>query len=207
MDNKVESVESSIPVFSCQDMDRISKHFEAMSSSPDNCDSIRNGRPMETLVQILHFNPSEAVKARVRQDVTSSRLLLFKSLISSALLFITQIKASTGDSLERPWRETRLRVSKTLHNIVHAHPRDKQCKREAKSLKLLEILRMYTDLLRDLKSAATITSSDQASDTHKLVNRGCGPLGVKIPAVGAQDFIIVLAGEDNYPFFSTFLNT
>ena len=51
-------------------------------------------------------------------------------------------------NLPRPSRHVRARAARCLHNIVHAHPTDKHCKREAKVLKLLEILRQYCDLLR-----------------------------------------------------------
>lgn len=50
----------------------------------------------------------------------------------------------------RPARPVRARAARCLHNIVHAHPNDKHCKREAKVLKLLEVLRQYCDLLRDI---------------------------------------------------------
>ncbi len=33
---------------------------------------------------------------------------------------------------QRPSRQVRMRVAKALHNIVQAHPTDKQCKREAR---------------------------------------------------------------------------
>jgi adenomatosis polyposis coli protein len=50
----------------------------------------------------------------------------------------------------RPARPVRARAARSLHNIVHAHPSDKHCKREAKVLKLLEVVRQYCDLLRDI---------------------------------------------------------
>ena len=53
----------------------------------------------------------------------------------------------------RPARPVRARAARSLHNIVHAHPTDKHCKREAKVLKLLEVLRQYSDFLRDVLEA------------------------------------------------------
>ena len=50
----------------------------------------------------------------------------------------------------------RARAARSLHNIVHAHPADKHCKREAKVLKLLEVLRQYSDFLRDVLEAVRI---------------------------------------------------
>ena len=63
-------------------------------------------------------------------------------------------------------QEIRRRVGRALHNIVHAHPEQKQCKKEAKILRLLEVLRMYADFLRDLKACGDAT----------LSRKGCGPL-------------------------------
>ena len=56
----------------------------------------------------------------------------------------------------RPSRPVRARAARSLHNIVHAHPADKHCKREAKVLKLLEVLRQYSDFLRDVLEAVRI---------------------------------------------------
>ena len=49
---------------------------------------------------------------------------------------------------------------------MHAHPEQKQCKKEAKILRLLEVLRMYADFLRDLKTCGNVN----------LSHKGCGPL-------------------------------
>uniref|UniRef100_T1J0P6 Adenomatous polyposis coli protein n=1 Tax=Strigamia maritima TaxID=126957 RepID=T1J0P6_STRMM len=46
-------------------------------------------------------------------------------------------------------REVRMRASKALHNIVHAHPDDKRGRREARVLRLLEQIRDYCDSLQD----------------------------------------------------------
>ena len=53
-------------------------------------------------------------------------------------------------------KEIKRRVGKALHNIVHAHPEQKQYKREAKILRLLEVLRMYSDFLKDMKASGQI---------------------------------------------------
>lgn len=71
---------------------------------------------------------------------------------------------------EQQSKEVRRRVGKALHNIVHAHPEQKQCKREAKILRLLEVLRMYADFLRDVQAS----SGGQA-----LASKGCGPLRLR----------------------------
>ena len=54
-------------------------------------------------------------------------------------------------------KEIKRRVGKALHNIVHAHPEQKQCKREAKILRLLEVLRMYSDFLKDMQISGEVT--------------------------------------------------
>ena len=50
-------------------------------------------------------------------------------------------------------------MGRALHNIVHAHPEQKQCKREAKILRLLEVLRMYSDFLKDMQASGQVTKS------------------------------------------------
>ena len=57
----------------------------------------------------------------------------------------------SGDNFSnRQSRDVRARVARALHNTVHIHPSDKHYKKEGKVLKLLENLRMYADVLRDL---------------------------------------------------------
>ena len=63
---------------------------------------------------------------------------------------------------QRPARQVRARAARALHNIVHAHPSDKHCKREAKVLKLLEVLRQYCDFLRDVLEASVGSSAAKA---------------------------------------------
>ncbi len=79
-------------------------------------------------------------------------------------------------------RQIRARVGRALHNIVHAHPDNKQCKREAKVLRLLEILRMYADFMRDLKSAE-ITGSEAA---ERLRGRGCCDVRLQVASSDGQ---------------------
>ena len=119
IDSKIECVNSLVSLLGCTDVEKMSKTFLAMSSSPANCDLMRSHRVVPLLVQLLHGprSPDERV-------------------------------------LEKQPREVRLRVAKSLHNMVHAHPADKQCKREAKVLRLLETLRMYADLLHDICAAS-----------------------------------------------------
>ncbi|XP_040564630.1 uncharacterized protein [Lepeophtheirus salmonis] len=74
----------------------------------------------------------------------------------------------------RPSKDIRFRLSKALSNIVHSHPSDKQCKREAKVLKLLEVLRLYTDFLRDV-----LLLEDQGSK-KSICSQGCQRIAYRI---------------------------
>ena len=88
---------------------------------------------------------------------------------------------------ERASREIRTRVSRALHNIVHhANPTDRQCKREAKVLKLLETLRLYADLLRDVRSD---------SEAEELRGYGCRPVCVRVAAVADVEQDLIICGE------------
>ena len=80
-------------------------------------------------------------------------------------------------------KDIRKRVGRALHNIVHAHPEQKQCKREAKILRLLEVLRMYSDFLRDVQE------SGEACAT--LSKRGCGPLRLGVALGQNQQEILI----------------
>lgn len=64
------------------------------------------------------------------------------------------------------YRETRIRASTALHNIVHAHPDDKLGRREARVLRLLEQIRDYSDMLRD----SAEFSNDGTADVNGIVN-------------------------------------
>jgi hypothetical protein len=80
----------------------------------------------------------------------------------------------SGPSLgQRQSRDVRLRVARALHNIVHAHPTDKQCKREARVLRLLETLRIYSDFLRDF----VLASSTGQVEVPEV---GCGPVCIRL---------------------------
>ena len=75
-------------------------------------------------------------------------------------------------------KEIKRRVGKALHNIVHAHPEQKQCKREAKILRLLEVLRMYSDFLKDMQASGEITN-------------GCGQLRLGVTRTQNQQEILI----------------
>ena len=74
-------------------------------------------------------------------------------------------------------KEIKRRVGKALHNIVHAHPEQKQCKREAKILRLLEVLRMYSDFLKDMQISGEVT-------------KGCGQVRLGVAMTPNQQEIL-----------------
>jgi len=95
----------------------------------------------------------------------------------------------------RPARPVRARAARSLHNIVHAHPSDKHCKREAKVLKLLEVLRQYCDFLRDVLEASV------GSGVGKMAvkNTGCKRVSIQVVEGGEkyaeQDLMVCDFGE------------
>ncbi len=109
----------------------------------------------------------------------------------------------SGSGNERNSREIRLRVSNALHNMVHAHPMDKQRKREAKVLRLIESLRCYADLLRDVKEAVeSETGGATRPDLAAVLCHGCRPISVKLPppstaqsSPSAVESVLVICGK------------
>ena len=83
---------------------------------------------------------------------------------------------------QRPARQVRARAARALHNIVHAHPSDKHCKREAKVLKLLEVLRQYCDFLRDVLEASVGSSAGKAA----VRAAGCRRLSLQVVEGGEK---------------------
>lgn len=82
----------------------------------------------------------------------------------------------------RPARQVRARAARALHNIVHAHPSDKHCKREAKVLKLLEVLRQYCDFLRDVMEASLGSSAGKLA----VKTAGCRRLTIQVVEGGEK---------------------
>ena len=70
---------------------------------------------------------------------------------------------------------------------MHTHPEQKQCKKEAKILRLLEVLRMYADFLRDLRDFAKSNGRDAIS----LTGKGCGgPLRLAVALDKGQSVLL-----------------
>merc|ERR1719422_2277532 len=95
----------------------------------------------------------------------------------------------------RPSRPVRARAARSLHNIVHAHPADKHCKREAKVLKLLEVLRQYSDFLRDVLEAGAGSGVGKAA----VRASGCRRVSIQVVEGGEkyaeQDLMVCDFGE------------
>lgn len=87
----------------------------------------------------------------VASDIKSENDCLF--LFSGCLPLLVQLLHSFEQDAE-----TRNRAAQALHNMVHAHPDDKRGRREARVLKLLELIRSYCDSLRNGQDQDTMPS-------------------------------------------------
>ena len=58
---KVEGVNALVAMLGCRDLEKMSLTFEAMSSSPDNCELMRSNRVVPVLVGVLHGNGGQEV--------------------------------------------------------------------------------------------------------------------------------------------------
>merc|ERR1712018_309263 len=108
------------------DTEKLSKDLLAMSSSPANYSRMRTIPVISSMVQLLHqpnHNKSDPAAANL------SHLDTFRNPQS---------------------RDVRARIARALHNTVQINQLSKNNKREGKVLRLLENLRMYSDVLRDL---------------------------------------------------------
>lgn len=173
IDSKIECVEAMVALVGCRDVDLWSRKVEAMSATPANCEIMRANRTVDAVVQVLHG-------ARISPEDGGAG----------------------DDDRRRNSRQVRLRMANSLRSMVHAHPTDKQCKREARVLRLLETLRMYADLLRDVGASA--------ADVRQALGRhGCRPVRLRLPAAarGAAgppqaaalpDAVSVVCGESHY---------
>ena len=50
----MEGVNALVAMLGCRDLEKMSLTFEAMSSSPDNCELMRGNRVVPVLVGVLH---------------------------------------------------------------------------------------------------------------------------------------------------------
>ena len=155
IDSKIEGVNSLIGLQGCNDVEKMSKTFEALSSTASNCELMRSRRVIPILVQFLHGSHL-AAEAEVKGQI-----------------------ARGGQ--QRCGRSVRRRAAKALQNMVNtpcSHPTEKHGrKKEARILKLLVTLRLYADLLRDM--ALAFESGYPEADRQKLLEHGCRSIRVK----------------------------
>ncbi|XP_067127474.1 adenomatous polyposis coli protein-like isoform X4 [Centruroides vittatus] len=119
---KVEMVYSLLSMLGTHGKEDMSRTLLEMSSSQDSCIAMRQSGCLPLLIQLLHGGERDT---SIDEDPR-----LFRQVV----------------------RDARRRASQALHNIVHAHPDDKRGRREARVLRLLEQIRDYCDLLRDIDS-------------------------------------------------------
>ena len=108
------------------DVEKLSKDLLAMSSSPANYTRMRTIPVISSMVQLLHQS------IQIKCDPIAASL------------------ACRDNFANRQSRDVRARVARALHNTVHINQLSKHYKKEGKVLRLLENLRMYADVLRDL---------------------------------------------------------
>ena len=64
IDAKIEGVNSLVQMLGCSDVEKMSVTFEAMSSSPDNCELMRSHRVVPVLIGVLHVSGVRASYAQ-----------------------------------------------------------------------------------------------------------------------------------------------
>ncbi|TRY69315.1 hypothetical protein TCAL_09734, partial [Tigriopus californicus] len=105
IDNKIECVNSLVSLLGCTDIDKMSRTFEAMSSTAANCELMRSHRVIPLLVQLLHGT-------QVTQE-RPSREVRFR--VAKALYNIVQ--AQTSHPNEKQSRKKEAKILKLLENL------------------------------------------------------------------------------------------
>ncbi|XP_077538343.1 uncharacterized protein LOC144150852 isoform X3 [Haemaphysalis longicornis] len=146
LSSKVEMVYSLLSMLGTHDKDDLSRTLLTMSGSQESCLAMRQSGCLPLLIQLLHGSsaqqqqPCEGEPSEEEERQPEQRRVL---------------------------RELRLRASQALHNVVHAHPDDRQSRREARVLRLLEQIRDFCDYLRDLEAGiAAEPNHNEAGDQH-----------------------------------------
>lgn len=138
LSSKVEMVYSLLSMLGTHDKEDLSRTLLTMSGSQESCLAMRQSGCLPLLIQLLHGSD----------------------------------QPQEGDSQEsqaeqrRVVRELRLRASQALHNVVHAHPDDRQSRREARVLRLLEQIRDFCDYLHDLEACIAEPNQNEPGDQH-----------------------------------------
>lgn len=146
LSSKVEMVYSLLSMLGTHDKDDLSRTLLTMSGSQESCLAMRQSGCLPLLIQLLHGS-SQAPPSEEGGDPS--------------------VEEENRSEQRRVLRELRLRASQALHNVVHAHPDDRQSRREARVLRLLEQIRDFCDFLRDLEAGiAAEPNQNEAGDQH-----------------------------------------
>jgi len=84
-------------------------------------------------------------------------------------------------------------MSRALSAAVRSRPNDRRCKKEAKVLRLLDTLRSFVDLLKDLDF--TLHEDQAREDVRRVLEHGCKPLGVRADHAHVPHTFVVICGE------------
>ena len=121
------------------DKEHISRTLLGMSTCRESCIAMRQAGCMSLLVQLIHGCPDNA-----RNNTPGPKL--------------------TGHGS----RVARQRAAAALHNLVHCLPDEKWRRREARVLRLLEIVREYSDNQQQRMAAIAQSPSAQPVDAGRV---------------------------------------
>ncbi|KAK8785388.1 hypothetical protein V5799_008249 [Amblyomma americanum] len=138
LSSKVEMVYSLLSMLGTHDKEDLSRTLLTMSGSQESCLAMRQSGCLPLLIQLLHGNSQQSEGESEESQAEQRRVV----------------------------RELRLRASQALHNVVHAHPDDRQSRREARVLRLLEQIRDFCDYLHDIEACIAEPNENEAGDQH-----------------------------------------
>lgn len=138
LSSKVEMVYSLLSMLGTHDKEDLSRTLLTMSGSQESCLAMRQSGCLPLLIQLLHGSNQQQEGESQESQAEQRRVV----------------------------RELRLRASQALHNVVHAHPDDRQSRREARVLRLLEQIRDFCDYLHDLEACIAEPNQNEPGDQH-----------------------------------------
>ncbi|KAL3209743.1 hypothetical protein MRX96_009138 [Rhipicephalus microplus] len=138
LSSKVEMVYSLLSMLGTHDKEDLSRTLLTMSGSQESCIAMRQSGCLPLLIQLLHGSNQQQEGESQESQAEQRRVV----------------------------RELRLRASQALHNVVHAHPDDRQSRREARVLRLLEQIRDFCDYLHDLEACIAEPNQNEPGDQH-----------------------------------------
>lgn len=148
------SFTSSVPTPSIRSGSLRREHIEGKMECVDSMTSLLGSRDVDQLTkafEAMSLSPDKCEVLRANRGIDMLVEVLHGEVRQASFL--------------------RQRASRTLHNIVHW----KANKRESRVLKILEILRMYADYLRDVRMFASVDESGRM-----LLERGCGEVCIRL---------------------------